>query len=72
MTIQVVTGPGATPIYMKQTGMLIENFEIDPKGDQIGGGSSFLWPLKETKNSKKYNLFFSISSCAALNETLTA
>ena len=42
---------------------------LTPKRDQPGLDSSFLCTLKETKNTKNIVIFFSISSCATLNET---
>ena len=32
-------GGGGGTRYIKKVGMLVENFEIDPKGDQSGRGS---------------------------------
>ena len=50
---------GQSSSRMKQTGMLFENFELNPKGDQSGHGSSFFWPIKETKNTNNI-IYFSL------------
>ena len=58
--------------YIKKVGMLVENFELTPKGDQSGRGSRIFWPLKETNKTSFFKKKSCISSRATLSETLKA
>ena len=39
---------GGGDSHAEQTGMLVGNLNLTPKGDQSGRGLSKFWPLKET------------------------
>ena len=57
---------------MKGVGMLVGNFELNPKGDRSVLGPSFFGPLKETMLKHRQYIYFYIFSRATLNETYTA
>ena len=47
-TLATPGGGGWGTPHMEGVGMLVGNFELNPKGDRSGRGPSFFWPLKET------------------------
>ena len=65
-------GGGGETRYIKKVGMLVENFEIDPKGDQSGRGARIFWPLIETNLGEFLKKKCCIFSRATLSETLKA
>ena len=50
-------GGGETP-HMKGVGMLVGNFELNPRGDLSGRGPIFFCPLKETTLQVIFLYFF--------------
>ena len=57
--IDTISDPGGEgDSNKKKVGMLVENFEIDLKGDQSGRGSRTFWPLKETNLGVSPAFFF--------------
>ena len=56
---------------MKGVGMLVGNFELNPR-DRSGRGPSVFCPLKGTTRIYISNIYFYIFSRATLNETFTA
>ena len=45
-------------LHMKEIRMLVENLELNPKGDQSGCSSSFILPLKETIPQLSMTVFY--------------
>ena len=58
--------------HIKKTGMLAGNFEFNPKRRPICAWLKLFVSPQRYQKYEKYNLFFSISSCATLNESFMA
>ena len=65
-------GGGEDSAYERGGDARLKFCNKNPKGDQLGRGSSFFGPLKETMlKHRQYNIF-TFFSRATLNETFTA